>query len=166
MSAPEGLKPKGGGYWIHPLRQDHIEALAPHVSEADRLDLLAADYDPETALQQALLEPGEAWAAGSREGHILGAFGWTEAGAVWSMWRPLTRGEQRTILKLTPRLVRALVRDAGGIPLGNVTYVGNTQIIDWLKATNCFTFLDSEFIWRERAYVPFFVKPLGDLISV
>lgn len=146
-------------FWVRPLTPAHCEALSPHVSEEDRIDLLAADYSPETALEQALSEPGDAWAAGIEEDHILGAFGWTEAGAIWSMWRALTFSERKTLLQAAPRFIRAMVRDAKR-PLGNLTYVGNERIIEWLNSTGCFTFLvDRRLTYGNREYVPFVTRP-------
>lgn len=151
--------------WMKPLAKHHCTRLAPLVCEADRLDLIAHNSDPEAALETALKEPGEAWAVGYHDGPILGAFGWTEAGAVWSVWADLTRGEQRRLLRLTPEVVLAVAQDAKR-PLGNVVWEGNTRVLSWLKASKCFTFLDNHLLWEGRRYIPFFVKPLGDLIHV
>jgi hypothetical protein len=155
-------------YWIRPLRPVHCENLAPHVSEEDRRDLLASDYSPETALQSALQEEGEAWAVGlgTDESHVLGAFGWTTRGAIWSMWRPLTLTERKHLLKLAPRFIEAMSADANRL-LGNLVCVENEQIIAWLRATGCITLLDTHLTFNERDYVPFIVTPRqGDLTSV
>jgi hypothetical protein len=78
----------------------------------------------------------------------------------------LTRGEQKRLLKLTPQVIRAVVEDAKR-PLSNVVWEGNKRVIAWLRASKCFTFLDKQsVIWEGRPYIPFFVKPLGDLINV
>ncbi|WP_420381678.1 hypothetical protein [Novosphingobium sp.] len=151
--------------WIAPLAKHHCQLLAPLVCEADRLDLIAHGSDAGAALATALQVPGGAWAAGYHDGPLWGAFGWTEEGSIWSMWRELTRGEQKRLLKLTPEVVRALAEDAGR-PLGNVVWEGNSRVISWLKASKCFTFLDNPFMFEDRPYMPFFVKPLGDLLNV
>lgn len=146
-------------YWVRPLTAAHCEALAPHVSEDDRLDLAASDHSPEVALASGLREPGEAWACGIDEDHILGAFGWTTYGTVWSMWRPLTLGEKKDLLRLAPKFIRAMVADAGGRTLGNIVAADNRNVRDWLNATGCITFLDTTLTWRDREYVPFIVTP-------
>ena len=149
-----------------PLAPGHCADLAPTVCEADRLDLISHGFNPEAALETALGEPGEAWAVGYADGTVLGAFGWTEEGSIWSMWKNLTRGEQKRLLKLTPQVVRAMVEDAKR-PLGNVVWEGNKRVISWLRASKCFTFLDTDpYVWEGRPYLPFFVKPLGDLLNV
>lgn len=151
-------------FWVERLTPEHCEALAPHVCEEDRRDLVAHDSDPHAALQSALRVPGEAWAAGLAEGgEVLGAFGWTSLGTIWSMWRPLTRCEARDALTWAPHFIQAMVEDAG-MRLGNIVWEGNSQTIRWLEATNCFTFLDKHLTLGNRSYVPFLTKPLtGDL---
>lgn len=147
------------------LAAHHCRRLAPEVCEPDRLDLIAHGADPASALESALSCPGEAWAVGYHDGPVLGAFGWTEEGSIWSMWRDLSRGEQKRLLKMTPQVIRAIAEDAQR-PLSNVVWEGNRRVIAWLRASKCFTFLDSRFIWEDRPYIPFFVKPLGDLPHV
>lgn len=152
---------------VVPLSPDLCDALAPHVSEEDRLDLIASGYSPQIALYSALLEPGEPWAVLGDGDHVLGAFGWTEAGTIWSMWRPLTIREKATLLKHAPQFIRAMVTDSGDLRLGNVVYEGNEGTIAWLRATKCFTFLDSPLTYGNRTYVPFIVTPQnGDPANV
>lgn len=149
------------GWRLAPLTEEDGNNLAPHVSEAYRLDLAASGNNPVVALEHALEEPGQAWAVLDVEdaSHVLGAFGWTEAGSIWSMWRLLTRTESKELLKLAPRFIAALVQDAGR-QLGNIVWEGNGEVIRWLEATECFTLLvDRGLTYEDRRFIPFVTKP-------
>jgi hypothetical protein len=148
---------------VSELTRSSCTSLGPLIRAADVIDCAAHDYDPVEALFSGLSE-GPSWLV-TNQGMPIGAVGWTYAGAIWSLWRDLSIVESLALLKATPAAVRFIAAQAQR-PLGNVVWEGNVVTRAWLAASGCFEFLDSAFQHHDKVYLPFHVKPFGDLPNV
>lgn len=143
------------------LHWAHASELCRKLAEADSLEVAAMGRTPENALAYATTITNSQ-AVIDTQGRTCGAFGWTPAGAIWSLWSPLTRPEIRQVIKHTPRLVRQMVEEHGG-PLANFIWEGNHMGRHWLKASKCFN-VDSHLKeFGGKAFLYFQTKPLEEL---
>lgn len=150
--------------YLAPLTETLCILLGKKLCAADLIDCAAHDYDGEAALRDCM-DGGPSCAV--MDGlTVVGALGWTDAGYIWSLWMDLTPEQSREIMRWTPKLIKEMAHDAAR-PLCNVVWEGNDRTIAWLKASHCFTFLDNQRLsYKDRVFLPFFVKPLGDLQHV
>lgn len=148
---------------LTPLTEHYCRLLAPRVSEGDRQDCVVHDYDPEAALLAGL--NGGPCCAVLDGLEVIGAFGWTYEGTIWSLWAELSPEQVKWIMRYTAEMVRQIMRDAKR-PLMNAVWEGNRHTISWLKRSHCFDFLDTTLEYQDKVFLPFFVKPLGELEHV
>lgn len=141
--------------------------LATKIREADVIDCEAHGVTPLEAIHQGIAF-GPTYVVTDADVMefdrpvFLGVVGWTPEGSIWSLWRDLTAGQSLALLRAAPAAIR-FIAECARRPLSNVCWEGNTQTLAWLRATNCFTFLDSRLQLGDKLMVPFFVKPIGDL---
>lgn len=137
--------------------------IGERLSQADLIDCAAHDYDGVAALRDCML--GGPSCAVCHGDDPIGAIGWTEEGYIWSLWTDLTRDQMRAVMARTPELIRQMAQDAQR-PLMNVVWEGNRATRAWLRASHCFDFLEDRLQYKGKTFIPFFVKPLGDLAHV
>lgn len=95
---------------------------------------------------------------------ILGAYGWTAEGTIWSVWRNLSREESLSVLVHTPLWVRGLVVASEWAFLHNHVSSTNLPALAWLKASKCFDFTPEEdLVVDEVVFHRFQTKPLEAL---
>lgn len=127
-----------------PLHWDHCQELALKLPSSEKMECLANGYTIEQALAAGLLF-GMSWAV-LRGGPTVnledpvGAFGYTNQGAIWSLWGPLTFPEQRDILRMSRFWIPHLVELSGRPVLRNAVHQDNTKARAWLEATRCIGF--------------------------
>jgi hypothetical protein len=94
-------------------------------------------HGPIAALMLGTHKDGKAWTAlhGDR---LLGAFGWTAYGTIWSLWRDLTLGEAREVLRRTPQWVDSMVFQSGRQFLYNYVACDNVAALGWLRRSGSF----------------------------
>lgn len=148
-----------------PLTQHHVYSLAPRVRQADAADLWVHGANPHKALTLARQVPGDAWAV--MEGPVcIGAGGWTEAGAIWTLWADLSLSQYRKLSKVIVPWARIIAIRAKR-PLGNVYLKGNRTTEHFLKSTGCIDIHHERALHFEgRDWVPFHLKALEDLPNV
>lgn len=147
-----------------PLEESHVVYLAGRVREADILDLKTHESTALEALTWALKLPGKAWAVMDGDTPI-GAGGFTEAGSIWTLWRDLTLGQYREVLRMAAPWCRIMAILAKR-PLSNVYLKGNRTTERFLKATGCIDILEQEVYHDGRTWIPFFLKPLERMPNV
>lgn len=148
----------------YPMTESYCEMLGPRLSEEDLRDCAAHDFDGTLALKSAL-GGGPCLGVFWEDHSLLGAMGWTFEGFIWSLWGDLTAEQGRELMKWAPSVIQEMAREAGR-PLCNVVWEGNRRTIAWLKATHCFDFLPCTHEYKGLNWLPFFVKPLGELAHV
>jgi len=115
-----------------------VFTLGANLSDSDRLECLSGD--PMSVLAGATTT-GQAWTALSPE-RILGAYGYTDEGTIWSLWAELSREESMAVLAHTPLWVRTLLHESGREWLYNWVSLANRPAIAWLKMSGCFDVSD------------------------
>lgn len=151
-----------------PLTPYWCTVLGPKVREADRVDCIAHDQDPTRALFTGC-GAGPAAAILDRETRQpVGAVGWSYSGNIWSLWVDLTPEQSRELMRSTKAAVYFMASRAAehGILLSNVVWDQNRVTRAWLKASKCFDFPEGEMQYGGKTFLPFFVKPLEELINV
>lgn len=131
--------------------------LAPRLRVTDQVECLAKDISPEAAMRHGY-EDGPSYTCWS-QGEPIGALGWTHAGVIWSLWRPLTRGQTRSILAQTPGYVDQFVTESGRECLFNYVDLGNAAALGWLQASRCFAISTSSTPYRGRQFARFETLP-------
>lgn len=111
-------------------------AIAPLIRHQDRLEC-GRDRDPLAAMLYGLSH-GDAWVALDPHGAPLGVYGWTRHGAIWSLWRDMTRAESIAVLKHTPLWVAQMVQASGHPFLFNFVSASNSAALGWLETSRCF----------------------------
>lgn len=152
-----------------PMRWEDIGQLGPLIRETDRRDCVAHDCNPELALLDAFTA-GRAWTAlwnlDVGEPQPLGCFGWTHTGFIWSLWVDLTREQSLALMSRAQSVIKGMAREAGAAGIAslcNTVRTDNLLTIAWLRASKCFDFPRPAIEHDGHRYLPFFVKPLGDL---
>jgi hypothetical protein len=138
--------------------------LGAQVREEDRRECL--DGNPWRALTHATQLGGDCWTA-LRNGDpddILGAYGWTDLGTIWSLWRKLTRAESLSVLTHTPLWVREMLRASGRAYLYNRVYAHNKSALAWLTLSKCFTISTDKELTEAGQVIHYFeTRPLEHL---
>ena len=139
-----------------------VFTLGANLAESDRLECLSGD--PMAVLAGATTT-GQAWTAldGDR---ILGAYGYTDEGTIWSLWSELSREESMAVLLHTPLWVRTMLHESGREWLYNFVSVGNEQAIAWLKLSGCFDVSDRVVTFSGMSARYFRTKPKKALAHV
>lgn len=111
--------------------------LGKRIRPEDARECELKGYTPEMAMFAGCGTTGEAFAAMHGETPI-GAFGWTEAGRIWSLWANLTLAEAKCVLGQTPKWVSRMVAVSGRTYLDNWVHADNRKALAWLRASRCF----------------------------
>ena len=158
-----------GHIYPEPLTIQHAASLEPRVRKADRDDLKNHRAGAEYALALALTLPGEAWAIMWAEDNatpvVIGAGGWTEAGAVWTLWADLTLAQSKAMMRMIVPYARILAIRANR-PLWNYYGMRNDATEKFLKATRCVDFTGDVSYFSGRYWNKFMLKPLEDMPHV
>lgn len=118
-----------------PLTYSDIFQFAPRVRIGD---LKETDGQAVHAMSFALRTKGEKWIVNDGPFNRVGAFGWTENGAIWSLWSDLTLGQAKQVFQETPKWVSHMVEASGRDFLENHVDQDNKMALRWLKASRCF----------------------------
>lgn len=147
---------------LRPLDGDYCRYLGPKLQASDIADLTLHHQCPDEALFSALSIPGQAYCV--RDGDTpIGAGGWTEEGAVWTLWTDLTISQSAALLRCCVPWARIMAIRAER-PLHNVFLASNSITASWLEATRCVNILyNRPLTWHGREYIPFFLKSLEEL---
>lgn len=104
----------------------------------DQREVVLMGGDPTTAISTGLLT--SELSRGIYDGNeIIGAFGYTSTGVVWSLYADLTPAQSRSILFQAPGWIGRM-RRTHGQPLWNYVPADHKKTIRWLKATGCIDF--------------------------
>jgi hypothetical protein len=145
-----------------PLTPNHINQLFWRLREGDQVECHLMGMSPREALEKGMDDEGEAYAV-LHEGEPIGAIGWTQEGAVWSLWTELTALQSRLILRVTPQWFRRFseaAEEAGLSALCNYVWDRNLPAIKWLKASRAVDFReDLSEVKDGKRLVPFVVRP-------
>lgn len=138
-------------------------------------DLLECSGKPFDALLLGMRSGGDCWTCVAQpDDHVayprlLGAFGYTDHGTIWSLWRDLSTRESLAILRHTPLWVRTMLEASGREFLFNFVHVDNHPAVGWLHKSNCFLIDYAHPVQLNGALklaYAFQTKPLEDLPSV
>lgn len=146
---------------ILPASAEDCLYLSTRLADPDKIEAEFHGFTPLEALVTGY-QGGPSYCVYYR-GSPRGIFGWMPSEkSIWSLWMPLWRYQQRTILRWTPLCIHAMVRDAGS-PLRNYVWAGNERVIGWLKATGCFVFDDRVHIEdrQHRQHLYFYTRDLS-----
>lgn len=154
------------GLHVEPLTIKAGEELAPTLRHMDRLEVTAHGFTPKDALWFAAMNPSRSWALYGPDG-IIGAFGYSTLGTIWSLFTLLTPKECVVITKETPRWVKAMVEDSGLPTLANAVATANLQAVRWLKSSGAFTLNEARgYSFGGLNWLPFQTKPLSELSPI
>lgn len=106
------------------------------------IDLKETHGMPVDALAYAKrTDGGKSWEVRTDDHHrtLLGAFGFTGKGTIWSLWADLSLAQAREILDETAPWVDHMVFLSGREFLFNYVDVENRLAIKWLSLSGCFT---------------------------
>lgn len=139
--------------WSAPFSAADAEELAPHVCAADCEEIAEAGYaDPLACLLDGI-QQGPCF--GAWDGNtIIGVYGYTRGGLIWSFWRDLTRAQARAVFRFTRPMVAEMVAKSGHPFLYNVVLRSHTKAVAWLKRCGCFEVRDV----GDFAFIPFATK--------
>ena len=148
-----------------------VFTLGANLTESDRLECLSGD--PMSVLAGATTT-GQAWTAlrsrdgedSPHEGRILGAYGYTDEGTIWSLWSELSREESMAVLTHTPLWVRTMLHESGREWLYNWVSLANQKAIAWLKLSGCFDVSDRVVTFSGMSAHYFRTKPKEVLAGV
>lgn len=144
-----------------PLTEDHIDHLAWQLREGDVVECHLAGQTPREALEQGMNSEGEAYCVLYQDVPI-GAIGYTQEGAVWSLWTELNAITSRLILRVTPKWFRKFAEEAEkrDIILCNYVWDKNLPALKWLQASRAVDFReDLSEVKDGKRLVPFVVRP-------
>lgn len=123
--------------YTRPFTAAHARQLAPKIGEVDLKEIRLAGYpDAESALLSGL-KVGPCWGV-LDEGEVLGVFGYSAQGIIWSFWSTLTKRQALTVLRHTRDYVSRMVKRSGKPILVNAVLRENTPVLRWLEASKCF----------------------------
>lgn len=157
-----------------PLGFTHCSLLAPHLRSGDRVECAVSEMTPLQSLRYGQAS-GPSWAVvegevptdGRSYPHVLGAGGYTHAGALWSYWRDLSARQSRALMKLTPEWMRGIRDHAGDRQLGNLVWDCNGPALAWLRQSHCFHIdLDKRIVLGKYDFIPFTLKSAEELANV
>lgn len=125
-----------------PLSWDLIGHLAPRINKDDAGECKVSNLDPLQALSTGAMV-GPAWAVVRQDsGTPVGAFGFTPAGSIWSLWADLTMRESLEVLQGTPEWVHGMAavhhQSVRGERLHNHVACSNKRALTWLRMSKCF----------------------------
>jgi hypothetical protein len=151
-----------------PLTPYWCAVLGPKVREADKVDCIAHDQDATQALLAGCGAGPAAAILDIKTRQPVGAVGWTFDGNIWSLWIDLTPEQSRELMRHTKSAVFFMATRAAevGVLLSNVVWDQNRTTLAWLRASKCFDFPRGEMHHGGKTFLPFFVKPLEELIHV
>lgn len=69
---------------------------------------------------------------------LMGAYGYTDEGTIWALFRDLSLIESMAVLRHTRLWVRSLLAQSRQPWLYNFVHVDNEAAVGWLVATGCF----------------------------
>jgi hypothetical protein len=159
--------PLGREWRREPLTWSSAKRFERVIRASDKVECYANGSAPLNSLLWAI-DHGPCWAAFEGESQVpVGAWGWTDRGAVWSYWRELDRVQSRELLRQTPGMVLEMLEQsatAGWLRLGNFVWEDNTAALGWLRASKCFDIsLDSDIILSNKRFHHFLTKPLEEV---
>lgn len=150
---------------VVPLTWELAREFAPTVSIADAVECRRMGMSVEFALMTGIFEATiigcRAYAVVEDEKTVVGAFGTTHHGAIWSLWANLTRAQKLQVLQETPEWVATLkrfYRHHGRPPLGNLVDADNKQALDWIRHTGCFEIAETPDMRYGTPFYRFEVK--------
>lgn len=144
-----------------PLTEDHIDHLSWQLREGDVVECHLMGMSPREALEQGMNTEGQSFAV-LHEDVPIGAIGWTQEGAVWSLWKDLTALQSRLILRVTPMWFKRFAEEAEvkDITLCNYVWDRNLPAIKWLQASRAVDFREDLSEMKDgKRLVPFVVRP-------
>jgi hypothetical protein len=145
-----------------PLTATHVHALVDKIREGDDTECRLMGMSPLEALETGRHSDGECYAV-LHDDVPIGAIGWTQEGAVWSLWTELTALQSRLILRVTPQWFKRFseaAEEAGLAALCNYVWDRNLPAIKWLKASGAVDFReDLSEVKDGKRLVPFVVRP-------
>lgn len=157
------------------LRWDYVKRLAPFIRRSDVVECAVNGNTPEESMLWALeAGRGRSWVV-LDEGCPIGAYGWTQHGAIWSLWADLLPDQAKDVARNTAGYIRAVVANwerSGqmpqfNVPLRNAVWEDNRHALAWLRASHCFNIkVDEPILIGHRRFIPFETKTLGELANV
>lgn len=145
---------------LRQMRRTDASSLA--LSPAEGAECVAVGLSPKIALLMGYLE-GPAWAVERTvSGSLVGCFGYTRTGVIWSLWGSLGRAERAQLAGETIPWVSAMVTAYGG-RLSNHVSVDNKVARLWLHKTGCFEWADEPHLVAGKPFLRFTTKPLREL---
>lgn len=146
----------------------HIKQFDKVIRKGDLIECLSNDMSVQDSLEFAAFRGGgEAWAVLDAGNQVIGVYGWTLAGAVWSYWKDLNPQETRELMSLTGSYVWEMVKNAtqqGLSFLANYVWEDNLPAVVWLRASHCFSLdLDHRYDIGNKRFIAFKTKPLEEL---
>lgn len=144
----------------------HIWQLAPNIREHDLADMKTEGMTAEDALFYGHAS-GRSWGV-VWEDRCIGAGGFTDEGAIWSLWADLTPEQSRWVLSQASFWAQIIREKAGPNKwLWNVYLQGNRLSETFLRATHCVNIDKEHPIEHEgRVFIPFHLKSAEELSRV